>query len=339
MRRFFLIPAVLTALLMLMPSASARADTVSSCPSVIKNAITLEMLMSDDFLPFDVAAGGGDIIDTIDTVDMISIDTSNAVSVDKADTVSIDTVSTAVIDTVNTISIDTIDTVIVDKVDTISIDTIDTINKDIARESFKKKHKIKFGRRAAFNHSQVSNVLIRIYGHDGDDFYCEEYRNQAAFGIGFEAAGVIEWSLSGELALNFSPGVIFRKPINTAVVGTSEVGLSFPALLEWAPFGGGAHPSDAFAQSWSDKFDLSRLRLFGGICAGLPLYAQVKWNGEESARFRDRAPADFGLVCGVGVYISDKAFVDARGIFGMSRYDTYAERRLNQLAIGVNYVK
>jgi uncharacterized protein YbcV (DUF1398 family) len=311
MRRFFLIPEALTALLMLtsIPSASVRADVVSSCPAVIKNAITLEMLMSEGFLPFDVTVGGVGIIDTVDTVDTISIDAVNPV----------------IVDTVNTIN-------------TVIIDTIDTVNKDIVLKSSKKKYKIKFGRRAAFNHSQVSDVLIRVYSHDGEKFSYEEYRNQAAFGIGFEVAGVIDWVLSDEAALNFSPGVVFRKPINTAIVGTSEVGVSFPVLLEWGPFGGGVSP-DVFAQSWSDRFDLRRLHLFGGIWVGAPLYAQVKWNGEESAPFKDRAWADFGLVCGAGVYVSDKAFIDVRGIFGVSRYDSYAGRRLNQLAIGANYVK
>jgi hypothetical protein len=319
MRSFFLAPGLLTALI-LMLSAPLRADTVLSCPAVIKNVITLEMLMSEDFLPFDVVVGN---------VDTIGIDTVSTVIIDKADSINADTVKTVIIDRADTLGIDTVNTII-----------IDTADKDIAQESLKRKikHKIKFGRRAAFNHSQVSNVLIRIYSHDGESFSYEEYRNQAAFGIGFEAAGVVDWFLSGELALNFSPGVVFRKPINTAVAGTSEVGLSFPALLEWGPFGGAPSP-DVSARSWSDKFDLSRLRLFGGVWVGVPLYAQVKWNGEESVLFKDRAWADFGLVCGVGVYVNDKAFVDVRGIFGLSRYDSYAERRLNQLAIGVNYVK
>jgi hypothetical protein len=146
--------------------------------------------------------------------------------------------------------------------------------------------------------------------------------------------------------LNFSPGVIFRKPVNTAVVGTSEVGVSVPALLEWGPFGrfgskasGGPSAPDVFAKSWTDGFDLRNLRLFGGVWGGVPVYVRVKWNAEGSAPFVERAAADFGFVCGAGLYVSDRAFVDARVIFGLSNYDGAGGHRLNQLAIGVNYVK
>ncbi|GBU21499.1 hypothetical protein R80B4_01392 [Fibrobacteres bacterium R8-0-B4] len=326
-------------------------DTVSSCPSVIKNAVTAEMLMSEDFLPWDVTVGVVDPIGTVDTIsidkaDIINIDTVDIVSVDKTDTIRIDTVDIVSVDKVDIIRIDTINTVSVDKADIISIDTADTIDKDIARPSFWRKHNIKFGRRAAFNHSQVSNVLIRIYKHDGDNFMHYEYRNRAGFGIGFEVAGIVDWVLSDALTLNVSPGVVFRKPVNTAVVGTSEVGLSIPVLAEWAPFGGiaaksarGVSSPDAFAKPRAGMYVLRQLRLFGGIFIGAPVYAWVKWNGEESAQFNDRAVADFGLVCGVGLYVSERAFVDVRGIFGLSGYDGVEGRRLNQLAIGVNYVK
>ncbi|MDR2693414.1 MAG: hypothetical protein LBB74_04270 [Chitinispirillales bacterium] len=318
--------AILTALPPLLLLAPLRAeagvallDTVSSCPSVIKNAITAEMLLSEQFVPWD--AVGTEKVDTVDT-------TGTVVVIDRID----------IIDAIN----------VIDK----AIDTVNTINtavtggddKDIDRMPSDKRKKIKFGRRAAFNHSQVSNVLIRIYRHDGDGFICYEYRNKAGFGIGFEVAGVVDWALSDALVLNVSPGVIFRKPINTAVVGTSEVGLSIPVLAEWGPFGGVAVRSargapDAFMNPWGGMYFLRRLRLFGGICVGVPVYSWVKWNGEENAPFKNRAAADFGLAGGVGLYVSDRAFVDVRGIFGLSGYDGVEGRRLNQLAIGVNYVK
>jgi len=217
-------------------------------------------------------------------------------------------------------------------------------DKDVGGKPSWVRKNIKFGRRAAFNYSQVTDVVVRIYTHDGESFSYEEYRDRFGFGMGFEAAGVIELFFSEALALNFSPGVVFRKPVNTAVAGTSEVGLSFPLLLEWGPFDvfkprSGAPPTDAFAGARSGRFDLRRLRLFGGIWAGAPLFAWVKWNGEEGAPFKQRAAADFGLACGAGVYVSDRASVDARVFFGLTGYDGTAGHRLNQAAIGVNYVK
>jgi len=287
----------------------ALRDTVSSCPSIIKNVITTDILLSDDFVPLEV------MIDSIDTI-VNTVNTDNFVDT---------------INTINTINTNDIINTVNNKINT--VDTVDT-----------KKRKIKIGRRVAFNHSQVSNVSVRIYTYDGDGFVYTEYPNKPIFGLGVEAAGIVDFILSDALLLNFSPGLVLRKPINTAVVGTSEVGLSFPLLIEWGPFGGvglesvGA-VSDAFSKSWSDRFDRRRLRLFGGVWVGVPLYAWVKWNGEESVQFKERAAADFGVVCGVGVYVSDKAFVDVRGIFGLSGYDGVEGRRLNQLSIGVNYVK
>jgi len=288
----------------------ALLDTVSSCPSVIKDVITVEMLLSDGFEPWDVTVG---IVDTVNVVDTVDVAPRNDRHCEEQSDEAIQ-----------------------------SVDTTNIVN-TVDREPPISKRKIKFGRRAAFNHSQVSNVLVRIYRHDGESFSYAEYRNQAVFGVGFEVAGIIDWVLFDDaLALDFSPGVVFRKPINTAVVGTSEVGLSVPVMLEWAPFGGGSgggrgeSASDVFARG---RFERRHLRLFGGIWVGVPLYARVKWNGEESAPFRERSAADLGLICGVGVHVSDWAYVDVRGIFGLSGYDRARGHRLSQLAIGVNYVK
>ncbi|MDR2592241.1 MAG: hypothetical protein LBC59_05475 [Chitinispirillales bacterium] len=359
-RASVLILTALSPLLFLTPlrayAGIAFMDTVSSCPAVIKNVITVEMLLSDDFAPWDITDG----MDKVNTVDTI-----NTVVIINTDTIGI-------IDTINTVTtVDTAGTVVIIDTSDISDDERaravpstslrDQATRTVAeRRSLSevegsrsdwtpdnaKKIKMKFGRRAAFNHSRVSNVLIRVYKHDGDDFTHYEYGNQASFGIGFEVAGVIDWVFSDVLALNVSPGVIFRKPINTAVVGTSEVALSIPVLAEWGPFGGvaakpshGASQSDAFTKPWGSMYGLRQLRLFGGFCIGVPVYAWVKWNGEESSRFKDRSAADFGLVGGVGLYVSDRAFVDVRGIFGITGYDGVDGRRLNQLAIGVNYVK
>jgi hypothetical protein len=334
--------ALILAVLLLSLRADAGVavlDTVSSCPSVIKNVITTDILLSDEFVPFDV-------INTVDIVNTVNIvDTINTViRVDTVNTVGkVDTIIT--VDT--TITVITVDTVITgllryarndghcEERSDEAIQCADTVT----QESPEKKRKLKFGRRVAFNHSQVSNILVRIYTHDGNGFSSVEYRNKAIFGVGFEVAGIVDWAVSDALLLNFSPGVVFRKPVNTAVVGTSEVGLSFPVLFEWRPFDGVAPASESDAFAKSGRFDVRQLRLFGGIWAGAPLYARMKWNGEESVPFRDRSAADFGLVCGLGVYVSDKAFVDARGIFGLTGYDSAGGRRLNQLAIGVNYVK
>jgi hypothetical protein len=333
--------ALILAVLLLSLRADAGVallDTVSSCPSVIKNVITVDILLSDEFVPFDVIntvdiVNTGNIVDTTNTV--IRVDTVNTVG-------KVDTINTVIgVDTVNTVN--TVDTAIaVITVDTVNI--INTVNAvstidTVTQEPPEKNRKIKFGRRVAFNHSQVSNILVRIYTHDGNAFSSVEYRNKAIFGVGFEVAGIVDWSVSDALLLNFSPGVVFRKPVNTAVVGTSEVGLSFPVLFEWRPFDGVAPVSESDAFARSGRFDVRQLRLFGGIWVGAPLYARMKWNGEESVPFRDRSAADFALVCGVGVYVSDKAFVDARGIFGLTGYDSAGGHRLNQLAIGVNYVK
>jgi len=328
--RGLLIPAALPALLLTPLCADAGVaplGTVSSCPAIIKNVITAEMLLSDWFVPWDA-------VDTVDIADMIgSVDTVNVIDTAGA----IDTINIVnAIDTIN--KADTISAVVTDN-------TVagDKSNNNINIEVSKKSKRIKFGRRAAFNHSQVTDVLIRVYSHDGDSFSYSEYKNQASFGIGFEVAGVIDWVLSEALTLNFSPGVVFRKPINTAVVGTSEVGVSCPLLLEWGPFGAfgarGGAASDVFEKPWAGGFDLRRLRLFGGIWVGVPLFAWVKWNDEESASFKERKPVDLGAVCGVGMYVSDRAFVDVRGILGLSGYDSMEGHRLNQLAIGVNYVK
>ncbi len=305
--------AVLSALLLPLSYAYAGvtlSDTVSSCPEIIKNVITPEVLLSEEFAPWVGTVYTYNVADTVSAVDVIDVvDTNNVV---------------------------------------IGVDIVDVADikyaVDAGDKETSKKRKIKFGRRAAFNHSQVTDVLIRIYTHDGERFSYAEYRNRAAFGIGFEVAGVIDLVLSEVLALNFSPGVVFRKPINTAVVGTSEVGVSCPLLLEWGPFGalgsrGGISPPDAFARSWGGGFDVRQLRLFGGILAGVPLFAWMKWNGEESASFTDRMAVDFGLIGGVGIYVSDRAFVDVRGILGISKYDNVEGHRLNQLSIGVNYVK
>jgi len=337
MRRAF-IRTALPALLLLTPLRTAAGvaapdAAAQPCPAVIKNAITLEMLMSDRFVPWEA----------VDAVDAVN-------AVDAADTVNvIDAVRAA--DTVKAVA---------DADASGQAAAPDTVGRplelradagqpgDDGKEAGGKpswiKKNMKFGRRAAFNNSHVTNILIRIYTHDGESFSYAEYRNQAVFGIGFEAAGIIGLILSDAAALNFSPGVVFRKPVNTAVVGTSEIGASFPLLLEWGPFGalrprGGASGRDDFAGFRAGGFDLRQLRLFGGVWAGAPLFARVKWNGEKSAPFTDRAAADFGLVCGAGIYISDRAFIDARGTFGLSGYDGMPGRRLNQAAIGVNYVK
>jgi len=344
-----LILTALSPLLLLTPlrayAGIAFMDTVSSCPAVIKNVITVEMLLSDDFAPWDAVAERSRSDRTPDTVDTI-----NTVVIINTDTISI--IDTDTINTVTTVDTAAGTVVIIDTSDISDDERARTVPSTSLRDPATrtqdnvKKIKIKFGRRAAFNHSRVSNVLIRVYKHDGDDFTHYEYGNKASFGIGFEVAGVIDWVFSDVLALNVSPGVIFRKPINTAIVGTSEVGLSIPVLAEWGPFGGvaakpfhGVLPSDAFTKPWGGMYVLRQLRLFGGICAGAPVYAWVKWNGEESARFKERAAADFGLACGAGLYVSDRAFVDVRGIFGLTGYDGVEGRRLNQLAIGVNYVK
>jgi len=346
--------------------APPPSDPRLSCPAVIKNAITLDMLTSDGFLPWDVVegaaasapavmpdsvrrplelqgighepaldehgadqAGGGDTVDTLRAA--AEADTSGpAVAPDSIPRLGGSRPAAAdAADTVKTVAVKT---------------AAEDGDEDFGRKPSWIKRRMKFGRRAAFNQSQVTDFAVRIYTHDGESFLRSEYRDRLGFGIGFEAAGVIELFFSEALALNFSPGVVFSKPINTAVVGTSEAGLSFPLLLEWGPFGAfkprsGAAPADAFAGVRSGRFDLRRLRLFGGIWAGAPLFAWVKWNGEAGAPFKERASADFGLACGAGVHVSDRAFVDARVFFGLTGYDRTAGHRLNQAAIGVNYVK
>jgi hypothetical protein len=298
----------------------ALLDTVSSCPSVIKNVITVEMLLSDGFEPWDVTVGIVDtvnIVDTVDNIDSIDIDNINIVD-----------------------DIDTVD--IVDNADNLAVIVTDRPEPPTA------KRKIKFGRRAAFNHSWVSNFSVRIYTHDGESFSYAEYRNRVGFGVGFEVAGIIDVVLADALSLNLSPGFVVQKPISTAAAGTSEAGLFVPLMFEWAPFGGGfgvgrgegvAAP-DVFAKSGLGRLERRHLRLFGGIWAGAPLYVRVKWIGEGGAPFKERSAADFGLICGAGVYVSEWAYIDIRGVFGLSEYDiTRGGHRLSQLAIGVNYVK
>jgi len=342
MRRAKIAAALLPALTLLLPRAAvagvAALDTVSSCPSVIKNVITLETLLSDGFAPWDAV----EVVDTVDTVNAVDITDNMTGAVDTVNVID----TAGALDTINTVNvIDTVDTVNTTNtaVANVNINTDDN-DRDVRRKPSWIKRNMKFGRRAAFNQSEVTDVLIRIYRHDGESFSYEEYKNRASFGIGFEVAGVIDLVLSDALALNFSPGVAFRKPINTAVVGTSEVGVSFPFLLEWGPFSAlgrrGAAPADVFEKPWAGGFNnLRRLRLFGGIWVGAPIFAWVNWNDEESARFKERAAAEIGLIGGIGVYVSDRAFIDVRGILGLSGYDSVEGHRLNQLAIGVNYVK
>jgi hypothetical protein len=204
---------------------------------------------------------------------------------------------------------------------------VDTFDISAAEAALKKR--IKFGRRIAVNNSQVTNMRVRLYSHDGESFSYKEYRNQASFGFGFEVAGVIILKFTDALALNFPPAVIVRKPLNTSVVGISEIAVAFPMLLEWRPFE---------AKSFLPDVNIP-LRAYCGIQAGVPVYARIKWNNEGSAPFNERTAVDFGLAVGAGADVSDKAFIDAKVIFGVSGYDRVAGHRLNQVCAGVNYVR
>jgi hypothetical protein len=304
--------AVIPAMLLLCAAGAdagvAVLDAVSSCPSITKTVITGDSLLwGEIWIPSESTVIDTFIVADEDTVlsDSSTIDT--AVTADKyadGDTLRPD--------------MSAIDTVIIEKEAARSEPSTDNAAEEVG---WRPPGRIKFGRRAAFNHSQVTGARARLYSHDGESFSYTEYRNKASFGIGFEVAGIIGVVLSDAASLNFSPGVVVRKPFNTSVVGISEVAVSFPVLMEWAPF----------------RF--LPLRLYGGIMAGVPVYASVKWNDEGNKAFKERAAADFGLAAGAGVYVSDRAFVDVRGILGLSGYDRAGERRLNQLAVGVNYIK
>jgi hypothetical protein len=280
---------MLTAALLLRAYAGvAVLDAVSSCPSIIKTVITGDSLLWDEFAPLES--------EFINAAPRTELPAAWAGFIPAPAALIADTV---------------------DKVNTTNAESGDAIRGFLQLLS----KRLKFGRRAAFNYSTVTDMRARIYSHNGENFTYTEYRNKAGFGIGFEVAGVIGVALFDAASLNFSPGAVFRKPFNTALVGISEAAVSFPVLLEWAPAG------------------FLPLRLYGGFMAGVPLYARVKWNGEKSAAFTERAAADFGLAAGIGCYVSDKAFIDMRGIFGLSGYDRAGGRRLNQLAVGVNYIK
>jgi hypothetical protein len=293
------------ALLLRADAGVAVLDAVSSCPSITKTVITGDTLLWDEFLPVEAPELPESAI--IDAVVADSAVLPAPAAPSKPQTAWAGFVPAPAVLIADTL----------DMADAISAESGHPL-KNVVRMLSKR---LKFGRRAAFNYSMVTNMRARIYSHDGESFSYTEYGNKAGFGIGFEVAGIIGAALSDAAALNFSPGVVFRKPFNTAVVGISEVAVSFPMLLEWAPVG------------------FLPLRLYGGFMAGLPLYARVKWNGEKSVAFEERAAADFGFAAGVGGYIGDKAFVDLRWIWGLSEYDRVGGRRLNQLAAGVNYIK
>jgi hypothetical protein len=188
--------------------------------------------------------------------------------------------------------------------------------------------RLKFGRRVAYNNSSVAGLSVKVYSFDGEALSYTEYKTEAVHAIGFELNAILALGVTDAMALNFAPGVVFRKPLSTRFAGVGELALSFPMIMEWRPF------------------EAVPLYALAGIRPDVPVYTRLTWRSEPSSEFRepytmlgDRGAIDFGLVVGAGGYISDKASIDVRAIFGLARFDRVPGRRLNQFNLGINYVE
>ncbi|MCL2183327.1 MAG: hypothetical protein FWB85_07650 [Chitinispirillia bacterium] len=188
--------------------------------------------------------------------------------------------------------------------------------------------RIKFGRRVAYNNSFVSGLSADIYSFDGETLSLVKHRTEVVHSTGFEVSAILRITVNDAAALKFLPAVLFRKPLSTRYAGVGELAVSFPFFLEWRPYA--AVPLYALA----------------GVQPDVPVYTRLMWSAEpQSAQSEpysvlgERSVADFGVVIGLGGYLNDRLSLDARVVLGMADFDRTPGRRLNQVTLGINYIR
>ena len=180
--------------------------------------------------------------------------------------------------------------------------------------------KLMFGVRAAYNNSFVSKMrVVEVQPVDGGKMIEEEYYGKMGAGSGFEIGAVTLVGLTDNLAFNFSPGVVVRKPFVSAIAEISEMAINVPALFEWRLFG-------------------SPLRAVCGVSFEIPFNVMIKWEGEEAKDFSSRSGVDFGVVVGASVRIMRNMAVDLRGNIGLREFESETEGFLNQVSVGFSYL-
>jgi len=217
-----------------------------------------------------------------------------------------------------------------------TMDDLRKVSADIAEAMFRKLYpdeykalpipekKLKFGVRAAYNNSYVSKMNVTLYTDGGGGkMDSEDYNGKMGAGSGFEIGAVTLIGLTDNLAFNFSPGLIIRKPFVSDIAAINELAINIPAFLEW------------------QLFD-SPLRAVCGVQFEIPFSVKIKWKGEGAKDFNEdggkRAGMDVGVALGASVHILRNIAADVKGCIGLREFAAGKEGSLNQISVGVSYL-
>ncbi|MCL2688913.1 MAG: PorT family protein [Chitinispirillia bacterium] len=187
---------------------------------------------------------------------------------------------------------------------------------------------IKFGVRAAYSNSSVSNMEVEFQRYDHNLFELndvEHHSHNHGGGHGFQIEAVAIYDLIDWIAVSLSPGIAFRSPFVSNVSALREWVFVVPALLEFYMF-------------------QTQFHLLGGVQLDIPLSSKMIWNSKgpsyDSKEF-NRNSMDLGVVAGFDLYLREDYFIDLRYNIGLRKFMDYGgnkDSRMNQLSVGAGMI-
>ena len=182
--------------------------------------------------------------------------------------------------------------------------------------------KVKFGGRVAYNNSYITKMNLKTVYYDNNwQRHEENYAGKTGLGHGFEVSAVTVVCFTDDASINIAPGFIFRTPYVSDAASISEFAVSIPALFEWRLF-------------------RSPVCALGGLQADIPINTKTRWDGKDEAEPLDaRSNVDVGVVLGINVHIGKKLALDVRGCLGLKEFSDGKDNFLNQVSVGVSYVR
>jgi hypothetical protein len=203
----------------------------------------------------------------------------------------------------------------------VSASVVEAMFNLISPDSSKRAVKFRFGGRIAYNNSYLRNTSVsETYTDDEIGLVVNTYDNKFGYGSGFGvglAAGV---GVLDNLNVTVGIDVVYRNPVNLEILKMHETALCVPVLAQWMVL----KDTPCYVE--------------GGVQADIPVKPTITKEGSDPEAFDARKPLDFGIVLGTGYFIDKNFSIDVRGITGVTPFDSYKGRLLNQVAIGVSYI-